>query len=284
MTDWKTEPGIMGVVEPIHGPAVPLEMLRERQQRIAAEATRREEQDTHDWLAGLRAKAEAEAEAWAALPCRGVADFVSSCSGEFAAKCDRRLHVMCARSQVQRAIQEQHAARYQLRQRLSNSGVPDRVLVAAFDHEPLETEAIKALRAELAKTPKPTLILLSGGVGCGKSCAAAWWLGRHGGDWVSAGDLAKISPYAEGGGMERLRAPRLVLDDLGMEYLDAKGFMQATLDGVIDHRYANMLPTVITTNLSAAEFKQRYGPRITDRIREAGTFIVIVAPSLRRKS
>jgi hypothetical protein len=267
-------------IGPVQGPDA-LPMLRERSLRIAAEEADREQRDTQDWLSGLRAKADAELAAWAALPCNGVAEMVSNCTDDFAAGCRRRDHVMCPRWQVARALEEQRGARRQMRSRLTIAGVPERVLVVAFDREPLETEAIKALRDALGK--RPTIVVLSGGVGCGKSCAAAWWLGQHGGDWISAGDLSKISPY-EGGGTDRLRSQRLVLDDLGVEYLDAKGFLQATLDGVIDHRYANMLPTVITTNLSAAEFKARYGKRVEDRIREAGAFVVITSPSLRVKS
>jgi DNA replication protein DnaC len=269
---------------PVQGPVLSGDWLREKAERIAAEEADREQRDTQDWLAGLRAKADAELAAWAALPCNGVAEQVGNCSDDFAASCHRRDHVMCPRWQVARALEEQRGARRQMRHRLTIAGVPERVLVAAFDREPLETEAIKAIKAlRDALGKRPTIVVLSGGVGCGKSCAAAWWLGQHGGDWISAGDLSKISPY-EGGGTERLRSARLVLDDLGVEYLDAKGFLQATLDGVIDHRYANMLPTVITTNLSAAEFKARYGKRVEDRIREAGAFVVITSPSLRVRS
>jgi DNA replication protein DnaC len=74
-----------------------------------------------------------------------------------------------------------------------------------------------------------------------------------------------------------------VIDDLGSEYHDAKGFFQTLLDEIIDVRYAGKLPTVITTNLDAAGFAAWYGERIVDRVREGGRFIACGNASLRRR-
>ena len=81
-----------------------------------------------------------------------------------------------------------------------------------------------------------------------------------------------------------MHAPVLVVDDLGSEYNDAKGFFSALLDEVIDCRYGAKLPTVITTNLDSSGFSARYGARVVDRIREAGRFINCGNTSLRGRA
>lgn len=267
------------VIEPLQGPYLSADVLRDRAARQQAAEADRDRQDTQDWLAGLRAKAEAESQAWLTFPCKGVLESVGMCSDAFEDTCQRRDHIMCPRRRMVEVIAERRHHRGLLRSRLSAAGVPERTLTHVFDAQPLETEALKALQAALES--KPTIVVLSGGVGCGKSCAAAWWLSQAEGAWVAAADLAKVGDDAV---TAQLRAKRLVLDDLGMEYLDGKGYLLAKLDSLVEHRNANMMPTVITTNLGAAEFKSRYGKRVEDRIREAGPFVVIAAPSLRRRS
>ena len=49
-------------------------------------------------------------------------------------------------------------------------------------------------------------------------------------------------------------------------------------------RHANMLPTIITTNLKAGDFKKLGGSRLTDRWVEDGCFYAITGTSMRRKS
>ena len=79
------------------------------------------------------------------------------------------------------------------------------------------------------------------------------------------------------------QAAALVVDDLGTEYLDGKGFFLANFDALVNHRYSHRLPTVITTNLKVDEFR-KYGVRVVDRIREVGVFLSVNAPSMRRRS
>ena len=76
-------------------------------------------------------------------------------------------------------------------------------------------------------------------------------------------------------------APALVLDDLGAEYLDAKGSFLVDLDELIDTFYGDGRPLVITTNTDAAAFKARYGERIVDRLRECGVWLSIADGSMR---
>jgi hypothetical protein len=101
---------------------------------------------------------------------------------------------------------------------------------------------------------------------------------------VTAAHLARWPRY-DNAEMDRLlKCRRLVLDDLGTEYMDEKGNFMAVLDEVIADRYANERPTLITTNLTVEEFRDRYKNRIADRIRDNGKFLSVVGDSRRRQS
>jgi len=128
------------------------------------------------------------------------------------------------------------------------------------------------------------LRVLSAIIDQGKTVAAAWWLVNSA---ETAPDCVKTTPplflpirafarksWFDGDTARRIeRAQRLVLDDLGDESLDRRGGMRAQVDALIDARYADLLPTVITTNLSAIAFARRYGPRALRRIHERGQYI-----------
>jgi hypothetical protein len=149
-------------------------------------------------------------------------------------------------------------------------------------------------------------LFLAGPVGVGKSCAAAWFLDSPRtftephpfggpakttirealGRFITADAVAKASNY-DGEFWDALRdTPRLVLDDLGIERLDDKGWGLANLSGLLCHRHAHRLPTVITLNLTRRTFEDRYassdGGRLRDRLRESAWFVELTGPSLRR--
>lgn len=75
--------------------------------------------------------------------------------------------------------------------------------------------------------------------------------------------------------------PVLVVDDLGREYADQHGRWISELDLLIDDRHEAKLRTIVTSNLNATEFKERYGERIADRIRQDGRIVVCTGESLR---
>lgn len=147
------------------------------------------------------------------------------------------------------------------------------------------------------------ILVLAGKVGVGKSVAAAWWLlqdylpggagdneampsSRKAGRplWVSAARLSRWSRYDDAE-MDRLLVPRrLVIDDLYTEFADSKGNFLAILDEVVNDRMGNRRPLVITTNTDVEGFKDRYGERIVDRIREHGRFCTFAGESMRRKA
>ena len=156
------------------------------------------------------------------------------------------------------------------------------------------TAAIDAVRGGFN-----VIAVLGGSVGAGKTIAAVDWLrdavadpGRwFDGKWywgdtrpmlfVSAPALARWPRYDAKEMARLLQASRLVIDDLGVEFADAGGSFQATLEEVIADRIANRRLTILSTNLDAPNFKARYGERIADRIRQSGRFVSVAGPSLR---
>ena len=56
----------------------------------------------------------------------------------------------------------------------------------------------------------------------------------------------------------------LVLDDLGAEL--ATDWVRDTVYSVVNHRYNELLPTIVTTNLTLAEISQNYHDRLASRL------------------
>lgn len=192
------------------------------------------------------------------------------------------------RENVDRQRQEDHAA---VRAQLLRVGVPSLHLDHVFDQAPEETEALRVVRDWI--TNKLTFLVLLGDPGCGKSAAAAHALSRLApprpirgvdGQFVDARRLAKLLRFDAEDDYEAVeKCGCLVLDDLGAEYLDARGWQLAGLDGLINARYGSQLRTIITSNLDLAQFRARFGERIADRLRESGHVASIAEGSIRRR-
>ena len=59
-----------------------------------------------------------------------------------------------------------------------------------------------------------------------------------------------------------------MIDDLGSEYYSNKGWFISRIYNILSHRYDNMLRTIITTNMSAADVMTRYDdPRLHRRLK-----------------
>jgi hypothetical protein len=174
---------------------------------------------------------------------------------------------------------------------------PPRALEAVLGGDLQATPALTAVREFSGG-----ILVLSGSAGTGKTLAAVAGVHAYVSDpsmwtpgnknvpkfvgtmpvWISAGQLARVDHFKQQDVDHVAKAEFLVIDDLGAEFQDAKGFFGSLLDEVIDSRYSSMRPTVITTNLDTDGFKSRYGVRIVDRIREAGLFVKCGATSLRK--
>lgn len=151
-----------------------------------------------------------------------------------------------------------------------------------------------------------TIIVLSGGPGVGKTTAASkyladlvrddasWsgerttygkpresWTFRRSALFVTSAQLSRWKIY-DGKEMGRLlNTTRLAIDDAGAEFLE--GRLSATIDEIINERYAHRRETVLTTNLVVGEFRDRYGERVADRILECGKFVGLGKGSMRGK-
>ena len=154
-----------------------------------------------------------------------------------------------------------------------------------------ETEST-AVFEEWEASPRLWCLLLMGGVGCGKSTAAgdhayrqalqvAGWVSEMP-IWVRAVEASRLSGFGEDA-EARFKAWRscslLVIDDMGTEMLTPT--WQQALDDILDYRYQHSLRTVLPSNLTAVEFKARYGARISDRIREEGMIREVAGKSMR---
>lgn len=185
-----------------------------------------------------------------------------------------------------RREKEVEAAREVFRQnmpfRLERMGVPALVIAALGSN--VRTQAIE--HVEAWKESGKAFLLLLGGVGTGKTVAAASTLieaPAHSSAFVHALDVARLSDFNPEHAHELDRvteAKHLVLDDLGTEH--ANDFWVARLDGIVNHRYGRGLTTIITSNLDAARFKKQYGERIADRIRQVGMIRSCGNESMRR--
>ncbi len=192
-----------------------------------------------------------------------------------------------AEEQAERAAESAYRERAR-RSAMLERGIPAKDLARILDGGLQETAALDEARRFLA-TPAARLLVLSGTRGCGKTTAAAWITAQSCpdpcrreedrgeyrparyqdldvGKWpwplaprfVDVSRLARLSRYEDATMRPLEECSMLAIDDLGMEYADAKGFFTSLLDGLINARYAADLRTVITTNLLATDFKARY--------------------------
>lgn len=177
---------------------------------------------------------------------------------------------------------------------LIDHGVPARVVRQLADGGWRETSAVAKIRSWHAM--HSWCAVLGGDFGVGKSFAAALWLWliafeaaeakrtstyRAPECWRSAADLARIGNYDRNAFNEVARLPALVIDDLGAEFNDGKGAFLAFLGDLLNERQSNERRTLITTNLAGSAFKERYGQRIIERIREGGVFEGVTGPNMR---
>lgn len=154
--------------------------------------------------------------------------------------------------------------------------------------DPGRTLALDTARRFLAQHEKPILVLL-GGVGCGKTTAATWIAREAGGSRpgkVLATVLERRGRYDREAAvplMAWLDARTLVvLDDLGVEPLDSKGYFAALVDELADGAYSHHRRLVITSNASDDVLRERMGARVWSRIRQAAVVEGVHGPDLRR--
>lgn len=89
--------------------------------------------------------------------------------------------------------------------------------------------------------------------------------------FVKARDMASMAIEDRNGFREIKNTRFLLIDDLGAEPTEvvAYGMPYKPFDELLDYRYEQMLPTIISSNLTAPDIGQKYDdPRVVDRMRE----------------
>lgn len=134
-------------------------------------------------------------------------------------------------------------------------------------------------------------LLIEGGFGSGKTHLAAAIANFAVGVglptiFITVPDLLDTLRYSFSGSDESFeerfeeirQAPLLILDDFGTQ--NATAWAQEKLFQILNHRYANRLPLVVTTNLSLDQIEGRVRSRLSDP--QLVTRLRITAPDYRR--
>jgi hypothetical protein len=168
------------------------------------------------------------------------------------------------------------------RQTVCDRGVPEKHIKAIYDREPIECDALRAVRDFLAGDK--TTLVLAGGTGTRKSGSACWALTQRPGVFVTEDEVLRLYASRAPEDIESWRRIRqaqvLVVDDIG-EYSDDKGWGVKVITGLWNHRYSSELKLIVTVNKTPAEFKAEFGERIVDRVRESGRFVELGGQSVR---
>lgn len=267
MTAEQTEP------EEVVTPKLTGEQLRQHVERLRAEADREAD---YAWANGIAEVAADAIASGAAKACGGDRDGIPKCTDAVQAACNWRESPGCPR-RIVAWEQEQSATR--LRARLESARIPVGLLKAVL--APTETESVRLVREWLASGL--TTLVLSGGVGIGKSTAAAIAIGLTAGSALylhaTAFDSVKLldSPDA----LRIHETQLLVLDDAGLEHASASGWAANKIQGLLCARHDGGLRTIVTCNLSGDRFFEAYGERVKDRVAGSGKFVRAKGTSLR---
>jgi DNA replication protein DnaC len=177
-------------------------------------------------------------------------------------------------------------------------GLPPRIIEDSVS--PRETPALLRARAFLEDDlPRGRCLILAGPTGVGKTVAAATvlrdllfrdiWNPQNLG-WffffpALCGALLSHDPHGSRNAMNRVLHERLaVLDDFGGEYVKPGGLLEAHIEEIVWTRHVEIRPTIITTNLTLNDLRQRLSDRVMDRLRDWAEFFPIAGPSLREAS
>jgi DNA replication protein DnaC len=172
--------------------------------------------------------------------------------------------------------------------------IPSRYRACSFRNVE-STPAVLAARAHcLEDAYACTCLVLSGGVGVGKTvaaaCAARYLCVEASTDEVrfySAGSLISrlLDPATRSEAMRAaVEADELLVDDVGSSYLKRDGLAVGLFEEIVIAREADQAPMFITTNLGPEHFRAVLGARVYDRIRGPwGRWVDVDGPSRRRK-
>lgn len=171
----------------------------------------------------------------------------------------------------------QEAAEATIQARLKSFGVPSDILHSRFDNwvpgNPSQV-AVPEVCHEFATKVRRGFLILLGSYGTGKSHLAAACL-RHFKTGVFTKQSTLLSDlrttYRDNKAQNPIekckKAGLLVLDEMGVSAGGRDEFPM--LHDILDYRYTEKKPTILTGNISRDEFKQILGERLNDRLTQA---------------
>jgi DNA replication protein DnaC len=161
-------------------------------------------------------------------------------------------------------------------ERLALNGFGELYRNATWDKVEGGEKIYHALRKEfLADEHKPRGLFVSGNIGVGKTCLLAlcarfliqnWNAVTH---YIPAGALFDLYFEKNTGVVNALmQSEFLFIDDIGRAY--SADFPVSKFETFIEHRYANLLPTFISSDMSLDDLRKKNGfERIGDRINDS---------------
>ena len=169
-----------------------------------------------------------------------------------------------------------------------------RASFAGFEAGPHNAKALELATGWVEAEQRPNLLIV-GPIGCGKSyLAACVHNALHAryevAYWLNAGSLMALirrgfvsreAADDAGSRIERAgRAPILVLDDLGKVHPGKDvSWVEETFYAIIDARYRNELPTVVTTEWKSAALAERVGESVVSRLQDGAWVAGIKKPA-----
>ena len=159
---------------------------------------------------------------------------------------------------------------------LSRSGVPSLLLHGSFKTFRIEGEQdrenVATARAFVQKAKG--FLIMTGNVGDGKSLLAVAIMREFlGGKFITQNNLlidlrrGYRDPRAEDVIRKCQQAKCLVIDDVGLSMGGADELPM--LQSILDHRYGEKLPTIITSNLTLTSLYDLLQARLADRLKQA---------------
>lgn len=148
-----------------------------------------------------------------------------------------------------------------------------------------------------AMNPQKNCLMLTGGVGCGKTtmlnafCRMTNYLyysnisyERRGFQWESSFTIAEWAHTNKERYEDFKRCEWAAIDDLGLEPKEVSdyGTILYPIRDILFHRYDKGLLTIISTNCLPKELTEKYGTRIGDRLAEMMQIVKFDEDSYRR--